>query len=244
MMVEKAFPLGVARKVLEGNPNSLIIVEDNFNQVSEFLEMLGISRSRILVVGQPVKVRKLHMPHFSLCGFLSPENWQLTRAWLRERFPDVYNKPKAEQMDILVLDRNEGGCKRCIMNTGDIVNKIRESFPGRTVVHLTAGRMSVKQQMETFAKADFLIAPHGAGLTNIIFLPDHAKVIEVENHPGYFHWGYYEIALGLDLVYRAISPMKLSDTQVDFNRASPDHVVQTIRDLIQVQEQTKRGIKQ
>jgi capsular polysaccharide biosynthesis protein len=39
--------------------------------------------------------------------------------------------------------------------------------------------MSVGQQIEKFADAEIVIAPHGAGIANIIFAPENATLIEL-----------------------------------------------------------------
>jgi capsular polysaccharide biosynthesis protein len=46
----------------------------------------------------------------------------------------------------------------------------------RTVV---PERMSVADQVRTFARAQVIVAAHGAGLTNMIFAPREALVVEV-----------------------------------------------------------------
>jgi len=232
MLVEKAFMLAAARDVIEGNPSAKIIFERNYFQLTDFLGLIGIKPSQILIVGPPVKVKRLHMTYYSTCGYDSAENTQLMRKWIRDKNPDVYKRDRASCRDIVILDRSESGCKRCLLNTKDVVTQVRLAFPDRQVVHMVAGRMSVRDQMKTVANAEIFFAPHGSGLTNLIFLPLHGKVLEVENHPNYFHWGYYELALGLDLFYRAISPMRVSDTAVDFSRVDPRKVVDTMKELL------------
>jgi capsular polysaccharide biosynthesis protein len=39
--------------------------------------------------------------------------------------------------------------------------------------------LSVADQIAMFANAEVVVAPHGAGLSNIVFAPSHAKIIEI-----------------------------------------------------------------
>ena len=41
------------------------------------------------------------------------------------------------------------------------------------------GRLSFKEQVEAMAHTGILIAPHGAALTNAMFLPQHAVLLEI-----------------------------------------------------------------
>jgi capsular polysaccharide biosynthesis protein len=53
---------------------------------------------------------------------------------------------------------------------------------GFELVNLNA--VSVEEQVRLFSAADMIVAPHGAGLTNIMFAPAHCRVVElaVETH--------------------------------------------------------------
>lgn len=77
--------------------------------------------------------------------------------------------------------------------------------------------MSLEEQADVVSRAELLVAPHGAGLTNMIFLPDHGKVLEIQNHPEYFNYAYVEMALALNLTYRSLPSLydDYSQTDVD-----------------------------
>ena len=86
--------------------------------------------------------------------------------------------------------------------------------------------------MVTLADTEVFVAPHGAGLTNMIFLPDNGKVVEILNHPNYYNAVYSDLALNLGLVYRGISPLTTSPTTVDYSRADPAHVTRVVSNVI------------
>lgn len=55
---------------------------------------------------------------------------------------------------------------------------LQSNFPDYDVVEFF-GTDPVRQQLETFATAAIVVAPHGAGLSNILVAPLHTPVLEV-----------------------------------------------------------------
>ena len=230
---EKVFPIGAARSVLENRPHVKILVETNYPQVTEFFRLMGISADRIQAIGNPVRVKKMHTTYHSMCGWISPQNMQLTRKWLRDYSKHLYEGKNGTR--IVMIDRVENGrCNRCITNTQEVVDLLKQTFPERQVDRYVAGDRSVTQVMEDLSAVEILIAPHGAGLANLIFLPDNAKVIEIQNRPLFFHPAFLELCSGLDLGYRAISPRQLSETSVDWSSVDPQNVLKYVRELLQL----------
>jgi hypothetical protein len=60
--------------------------------------------------------------------------------------------------------------------------------------------MNLKQQIEVFRKSNVVLAPHGAGLTNLVFCRRGIKIIELFNK-NYFCSCYFEIAEYLEAEY-------------------------------------------
>jgi len=249
-MSEKAFMLGAARSILESNPNSVLIIEEGPGPYMSFLkDILGISLDRVYVLSSQNDVwlvKKMHMTFYMSCGYVSPMNQRLIRKWVRDRHPAIYpghvftvDDPRqnvyVQKGSIVILDRSEGGgCNRCIRNTGDLVTMLQGAVSDHPIVHLRAGDISVTGQMEIFAKCELLIAPHGAGLTNMLYMPDNGKILEIQNHPGYFHLGYYDMAHGFGLKYRGIGPLQTDPTRniVDFNRMDVQKTFEAAMELL------------
>nr|WP_256386508.1 glycosyltransferase family 61 protein [Hydrocoleum sp. CS-953] len=64
---------------------------------------------------------------------------------------------------------------------------------------MTPESMSLENQIATFAHAKIIVAPHGSGLTNIVFCNPGTKVIELFS-PHYLRYYYWHISqlLGLE----------------------------------------------
>ena len=227
--------IGLARSVFEKNPNTYIIVEAHYHQVTQFFELLGIRADRIIVIGhgEDIFVKKLHLTYFMICGLQSVEITRATRKWVRDRHPSLYSSV-INKTDIIVLHRSESGCKRCLRNSNEIANGLRVAFPERKVILFVAGSMSVYEQMKIVCNAEVFVAPHGAGLTNLIFLPDGASVVEIHNHPDYISEVYYELSIALDYKYRGIAPKRTSERTVDFSLADIPHVVETVKEVLTI----------
>lgn len=58
-------------------------------------------------------------------------------------------------------------------------NELAEYLKTKGFEILVPGRLSYRQQIQAFSEASVVIGPHGAGLTNIVFCPKGAKVVEL-----------------------------------------------------------------
>ena len=63
------------------------------------------------------------------------------------------------------------------------------------------GRFTVQEQIDTFAEAEIVVAPHGAGLTNVTFSPPDVRVLEMFAS-NYVHLGLWSICEALGAHYR------------------------------------------
>ncbi len=63
--------------------------------------------------------------------------------------------------------------------------------------------MSVAEQASTLAAAEAVVAPHGAGLTNLVFCPPGARVIEIFS-PAFVNVLYWGLSRLVDLDYQYV----------------------------------------
>ena len=72
----------------------------------------------------------------------------------------------------------------------DNVEEVRRFFLERGFVSVRLEGMPIAEQARIFASAEFVAGPHGAGLSNLIFTPPHARVIEFipESEMRSFFW--------------------------------------------------------
>lgn len=68
---------------------------------------------------------------------------------------------------------------------------------------LTLETMPWHHQVAAFARARVVVAPHGAGLANLLFCRPQTRIVELF-HPGYLHWCFWHLASLCDMDYRPV----------------------------------------
>lgn len=97
----------------------------------------------------------------------------------------------------LYLSRADRGA-RGILNEADLLALLaRYGFEA-----VNPGALSIPEQAALFAQAEMVVGPHGAALTNMLFLPQGAVLLELAARP----WGplFYGLAAACGLHYMAL----------------------------------------
>jgi len=143
----------------------------------ETLESLGISQAKIIESeNYPyIKAQKLLVPSFSYSDgkYLRIPKWGCN--FLRNSFLPEETKEKIyHQTKRIYLSRKKAS-RRQVINEDKVISCLEKcGFES-----ITLESISVAQQAVLFAGAKFVIAPHGAGLTNLVFCNPGTKVIEI-----------------------------------------------------------------
>ncbi len=162
----------------------------------ETLEVLGISESRLLSADRwpCIQAEQLIAPAFA--GHLGwPEPWALT--WLRQQFLPLAASAPVRQPERLYISRSRAHHRR-LLNEAALLERLQAL--GFVAVELES--MPLAEQIALFAQAQVIVAPHGGGLTNIIFCQPGTAVIELVA-PNYIRPYYWVIShhLGLHHYY-------------------------------------------
>jgi len=166
----------------------------------ETLTALGIPPEKILASDRHphIQAEELIVPSFgSYLGWLQP--WGL--KFLREVFltPKVLSKVSSKRafLERIYISREKAKYRR-VLNEGEVQEILRQNG----FVTVSPESMSLEEQIAMFAGAKIIIAPHGSGLTNIIFSQPGTKVIEIisPHYLRYYYWGISK-QLGLEHYY-------------------------------------------
>ena len=139
----------------------------------ETLNTLGIPLYKIL--------ESRHQPHFtadklivpSICdGAAGTSKWKC--EYLKRMFLNEQPSLKKDYSERIYISREKASYRR-IINEQDIIGCL-EKLGFRTVKLET---MSVAEQAACLAAAKVVVAPHGGGLTNLVFCSPGTKVIEI-----------------------------------------------------------------
>lgn len=204
-------------------PRVLLLKEysDNFNNIDviivnkltyyyqwETLEKLGMPLDKILESDSNLHVQADFLIVPSVFKDI-PSGWACQK--LHEKFT---NNSNCNQQSLrLYISRNDAQTRR-ILNEEEVMENLAQ-FGFKKVI-LTG--MSVKEQRDLFHSAEFIVAPHGAGLTNIVFCRKGTGVLEIFP-PTYVNPCYWELSdnLGLDYYYFLGEGICPSPPPVDIN---------------------------
>ncbi|CAM9841386.1 unnamed protein product [Ectocarpus sp. 4 AP-2014] len=143
----------------------------------EMLEILGISRDRVIFAHKQIHAELAIVPTTTNCGDPDPNMVNMLRnRFLQGLFPTTNGVPPTTPRPVIVLVvRNN---LRGLTNNDEVKEALQINFPSFSVVEFF-GNGSVRDQFKTFATAAMIIAPHGAGLANMIVAPLHTPVLEI-----------------------------------------------------------------
>lgn len=179
----------------------------------ETLERFGILGNRIVESDewQHLRFERMILPSLvGAPGFSSPRSV----AFLRAEFAAERARPSGGPRRIHVSRRRSRN--RRIVNA----DELRPVLEARGVVEVFPEEMTVAEQVSLFAGAELVVAPHGGGLTNIVFCQPGTRVIEIFN-PGDARTFYPALAAVAGVMHRplwgsrAVGRPALEDYEVD-----------------------------
>lgn len=162
----------------------------------EMLQMLGIRPEKFMRCSKwnVLQFDKLIVPSMplSLSGFV-PE-WM--RNFLREIFLPAQSEPPTAKLYISRRSTN----RRRLANEAELEQRLRHDHGFRICAPET---LTFQEQAATFASARIVVAPHGAGLANLIFATPGGQLIELF-HPEHPNLCYERLAKVAGFGYRSI----------------------------------------
>lgn len=152
------------------------------------LELAGIPRERVTLIDAGYHtVDRVYFPEMlAPWGSISPH----AVSWLRTHLlKKAELSPRGTGRRIYVSRRDAN--QRRVVNEEEIINYV--SNLGFEVV--CPGEMSLADQIALFSSVDTVIAPHGAGSTNMVFAPTGATLIEFfgDNYVNGCYWALTNI---------------------------------------------------
>jgi hypothetical protein len=177
------------------------------------LELAGISKDDLVSFhGGQVQIDDMILP--SLPGRTgNPPKWAL--EWLRERLSPAPRRTGRR----LYLSRGDVR-RRPLVNEDALLEAIR---PLGFEVVLPA-RLPLEEQLRTFAEAEFVVAPHGGGLVNLL-ASQESTLVEIFD-PRYVNGCYYALTDALGLGYWYVLGKGAAG---DGFRVEPETVLGTLR---------------
>lgn len=152
----------------------------------QLLELLGIPAERVIDAD---RVRHLQAETLVVPGL--PDADLKTPPWVVSFLRERLLEPAFERVPgtRLYLTRGSRRGNRIVTNEAEVVRALAPL--GFTVID--PGALPVAEQIATFAGAEWIVAPHGAALTNLAFATPGAAVVELFA-PDYVQGCYWKIS--------------------------------------------------
>jgi capsular polysaccharide biosynthesis protein len=151
----------------------LLINQDLKKFQREYLELLGIGSDKLIQLPRPqfIQCKDLFVPTMFRNHAVMREGID----WLRNRLSE-YMRPSTFFSSRLFISRADSSGRK-LMNEEELFAKLEKMG----FQNLVLGEMTVREQIAAFAGAEIIVGPHGAGLTNIVFAPFTAAIIEINS---------------------------------------------------------------
>jgi len=161
---------------------------------AESLELLGIPKHKILSSKEypHITAKRLIVPSFVRHQTCNIGSWAFD--FLRNELMPKVSIDQEQKLRIYVS--REQASSRKIINE-DQIFEILEPL-GFQKYFLE--ELSLLEQIKLFSAAEHVIAPHGAGLTNLVFCPERTRVLEIYT-PNYVSVSYWNICSQINLDY-------------------------------------------
>ncbi|PWT72751.1 MAG: hypothetical protein C5B59_15030 [Bacteroidetes bacterium] len=160
----------------------------------ETLDIFGLDRSRLIEVDSNdfcLQAENLFVPSLpSLLGTVNP--WAV--HFVREHLTSL-PMPEVITGDKIYISRKKASSRR-LLNEDEIIHFLTNS--GFDIIECE--NYSLKEQAAIFQKAKVIVAPHGSGLTNIMFCNPETVIIEIFSS-GFIVPCYWTIANSCSLRY-------------------------------------------
>jgi capsular polysaccharide biosynthesis protein len=149
----------------------LLVNDDLRSYQREYLQLVGVPLERLMPVprGLAVSCRKVAVP----VVLRNRPRMRLGIDWLRARVAD-HMSPPALARDLLLVSRRDSTL-RVMHNEAEL----EQALTPLGFTTFVAGEAPVTEQIRAFSRARVIVGAHGAGLTNLIFAPPGAFVLEI-----------------------------------------------------------------
>lgn len=207
---------GLHQELLPGDRPDRVVVGHTSAWDRQLVAMVGLDRLPLQSPTADLHLRadRLLVPAVDNQSTLAPP-W--VTAWLRENLParDVAGKPRR----LYVTRGDRPHTRRYVHEAALLPHLERQGF-----AVLDPGAVSVQEQIDHFAAADVVVAPHGAGLVNLNFAPEGVRVLELFA-PRYLNPGYWAITdnvPGSTYRYVVAQPVEPDRREPAMNRVQAD----------------------
>ena len=180
---------GVFQESMPGRIPDALYLPSSFGYQKQFLAMLGLDTIPIVATG---KHRAIQADHLLVPCQANPDlvapRW--TIDWLKQQ---LVTKNVADVPRRMYLTRGDKPNTRRLTNESELWPLLEK----QGFVRVDPGSLTVQEQIDWFAAAEVIVAPHGAALANLAFCSPGVRILELFA-PNYVNVCYWNITENID----------------------------------------------
>lgn len=158
------------------------------------LKAFGVREVQFIGKDEVLRCRRLFMPtHTAPSGHYNEEIIRGVRGVLLQAYGDAGFRGDGDRV---YISRGRSR-KRRIVNEEAVADVLAE-FEFKTIY---AEDLSFEQQVKICSRARYLVSNHGAGLTNMLFIPQGGSILELRHHTDCINNCYFTLSSALDVNY-------------------------------------------
>jgi hypothetical protein len=162
--------------------------------VQSSLRPFGLKAVEFIARDEVLRCRRLFMPtHTAPSGHYNQETIRGVRDLMLQAYGDREYRGDGER---IYISRGRAP-KRRIVNEDEVVEVLAE-FGFQTIY---AEDLSFAEQVRICSRARYLVSNHGAGLTNMLFMPAGGNLLELRHHTDCINNCYFTLSSALNLNY-------------------------------------------
>ena len=185
-------------KLIEESPIDIdsiekFVVNDSLPAIHETISLLGLPTHKLIYCHPHMHIESAELIVPSLPDIAS-QTPQWVCQFLRDKFLSAANNT-ISGTEKIYISRDKARARN-VVNESELINLL-ENHGFRTVY---LEDLSFLEQVSLFSSARFIVSPHGAGLTNLIFCRPRTKVLELFS-PRYVSLVFWFISNHINLEY-------------------------------------------
>lgn len=173
---------GVFRESMPGEMPDALYLPSTSRYQRQFLGMLGLDTIPFIETGKhrAITADRLLVPCQPNPDLVAPR-W--TIEWLKDQFP---TKNTTDAPSRLYLTRGAKPNTRRLTNESELWSILEK----QGFVRVDPGSLTVQEQIDWFAGAEVIVAPHGAALANLAFCSPGVRILELfaANYVNVCYW--------------------------------------------------------
>lgn len=187
------------------NSKPKIITNKTLNRWQlESLDLMGIPKSNIYKLSNDsIRVNNFYLTNMRSASSIDSEQDPITRKWVANKLKNNISLNNSNRPKRVFISRQETGDR--FFTNMDEIRKILHKY---NIQILHTGNSKLVVDIEIFYNANLIIAPHGAGLANMIF-SKNCHIIEIACDT---HWKkdfFYYLSLEFDFTFDAIKATRV-----------------------------------